>query len=417
MNEDAHKQLRHVFQVISGATPQSSNPEYFDGDILWVTPEDVGSLGGYWLRDTRRKLTREGYESCGTRMATPFSIVLTKRAPIGQLAVLAKEACSNQGCFLLTPRSETDSRFFYYWLQSKTEYLQTLGRGSTFMELSTDDLKSLTCPNPIISRQHVVADFLDREAARTDALLTAKTRVLDLLEEKRKALITRAVTRGLDPKVPLRDTGVPWLGKIPAHWQIVPLRFLVDITGGATPDTGNADLWDGDIPWVSPKDMKQGVINDSMDHVSELALSSSALRLIDPFAVLIVVRGMILAHSFPVAVTTRQVTINQDMKALLCRESLAPLYLRDFLVGLAPRLVSICEESAHGTRKLESEILGRCQVCVPPLSEQMAIVARIEHETAKLDDLQAATDRTITLLKERRSALIAAAVTGEMKVS
>ena len=131
----AHKQLRHVFAVISGATPDSGNPEYWDGDILWATPEDVSSLDSYWLRDTRRKITQAGYESCGTATARPGSIVLTKRAPIGQLAVLAEEACSNQGCFLLTPRRETDTRFFYYWLSPQTARLQVLGRGSTFMEL------------------------------------------------------------------------------------------------------------------------------------------------------------------------------------------------------------------------------------------------------------------------------------------
>jgi type I restriction enzyme S subunit len=162
--------------------------------------------------------------------------------------------------------------------------------------------------------------------------------------------------------------------------------------------------------------MKQDEIKDAEDHVSTLALSSSALRLIDPVVVLIVVRGMILAHSFPTAVTTQPVTINQDMKALRCRELLEPRYLRDFLRGLEALLVSITEESAHGTRRLESEVLGRFQVCMPPIDEQRAIVAHIAGETAKLDALRAATERTIALLRERRAALICAAVTGRMTI-
>ncbi len=110
------------------------------------------------VKDTRRRITQAGYDACGTSTAPPGSIVLTKRAPIGQLGILAAEACTNQGCFLLTPRRETDTRFFYYWLSVQTARLQVLGRGSTFMELSTDELKSLNVPDPPLSRQRAIAD-------------------------------------------------------------------------------------------------------------------------------------------------------------------------------------------------------------------------------------------------------------------
>jgi type I restriction enzyme S subunit len=256
--------------------------------------------------------------------------------------------------------------------------------------LNAEELGDVELMLPPFDVQRAIADYLDRETAPLDALVAAKERLLGLVAEKRRALITRAVTRGLNPHAPLRDSGLPWLAEIPSHWELIPLRFLVDIVGGATPATGKAELWDGDIPWVSPKDMKRDEIEDAEGHVSALALSSSAVRLIDPMAVLIVVRGMILAHSFPTAVTAQPVTINQDMKALRCRELLEPHYLRDLFRGLEARLVSIAEESAHGTRKLESEVLGRFQVCVPPIDEQRAIVAHIAAETAKLDALHAA---------------------------
>ena len=155
---------------------------------MWVTPEDLSSLDSYWLEDTRRKITQVGYESCGTTTAPRGSIVLTKRAPIGQVAVLAEPCCSNQGCFLLTPRRDQDSRYYYYWLSVQTDRLQVLGRGSTFMELSTDELKSLHIPQPPLSRQCAIADYLDRETARIDGLIAAKERLLHILAEKRRAL-------------------------------------------------------------------------------------------------------------------------------------------------------------------------------------------------------------------------------------
>jgi type I restriction enzyme S subunit len=410
-------QLRHVFEIVSGSTPESGNPDYWDGDIAWVTPEDVSQTEGGVLRDTRRKLTLKGFANSGAMMAGTGGIVLTKRAPIGQLAMLGIDACSNQGCFLLSAKSGVEPRFFFYVLANSVPLLQALGRGSTFMELSTDDLKSLRVPVPLLHTQVATADFLDRETARLDALVAAKQRQLDLLAEKRRAVIATAVTRGPDSKVKLRDSGVPWLGEIPGHWPLVPLRYLVSFLSGGTPDKGNADFWSGGtIPWVSPKDMKVEVIDDSEDHITEAAVDGSATRIVPVGSVLVVVRGMILAHSLPVAVTSAPVTINQDIKALVCGERLLPDFLRIVLEGQSRLLLSLADSSAHGTKKLETEVLQRLEVPAPALDEQRAIVDHIARETAKLDALRAATERTIVLLKGRRTALIAAAVTGQINV-
>ena len=250
-------------------------------------------------------------------------------------------------------------------------------------------------------------------------LKEAEEKIVLLLRKvmKRRALVTHAVTRGVDPGAPRRDSGVPWLGEIPAHWDIVALRFLVDVSSGATPDTGNPEYWDGEIPWVSPKDMKQNEITDTQDHVSEVALAESTLRLIKPGAVLIVVRGMILTHRFPAALNRTEVTINQDMKALHCRPTLAPQYLRDFFRGFENHIVSLADSSAHGTRKIDTEVLGRLEIPLPPLSEQRKIVRYIDEVTSRLDSLQSAIGNSMTLLEERRDSVIAAAVTGQLEVT
>jgi type I restriction enzyme S subunit len=343
------------------------------------------------------------------------AIIVGRKGSYGKVNWTSEPCFASDTTFFIDSSTTCHDLRWVYWL------LQTLHLDEGTDEAAVPGLNRESAYDkemiyPPRQLQRAIAAYLDRETARLDGLVASKERVLGLLAEKRRALIARAVTRGIDPCVPLRDSGIPWLGEIPAHWELIPLRFLVDIVGGATPDTGKAEFWDGDIPWVSPKDMKRDEIKDAEDHVSTLALSSSALRLIAPVVVLIVVRGMILAHSFPTAVTTQPVTINQDMKALRCRELIEPRYLRDFLRGLEAQLVSIAEESAHGTRKLESEVLGRFQVCVPPIDEQRAIVAHITAETAKLEALRAATERTIALLKERRTALIAAAVTGRLHI-
>ena len=320
---------------------------------------------------------------------------------------------------LLRPlKHKMDGAFLFRCLQAKPVrvQLELAANGVTRFGIPKSEIGTMTLPVPPLHQQHAIADYLDRETARLDALVAAKERVLALLAEKRRALIIRAVTRGLDPSAPLRDSGVPWLGEIPAHWEAVALRFLVDLTIGGTPDTGNPEYWDGEIPWVSPKDMKQEEITDTKDHVSEMALSESTLRLIEPGAVLIVVRGMILNHSFPVALNRRQVTINQDMKALRCRQGLTPHYLRDFFRGFEDHTVSLADFSTHETRKLDTEVLGRLEIPLPPLSEQQQIKIYIDEATSRLDSLHSATRSSMDLLKERRAALIAASVTGRIDI-
>ncbi len=316
--------------------------------------------------------------------------------------------------------SAFDRKFAYYVYSSQP----VRGLISAEMKSATrshqranpEDITKVWLPVPPLPHQRAIADYLDRETARIDALIAAKERVLRLLAEKRQALITRAVTRGLDPTAPMRDSGIPWLGEIPAHWQTVALRFLVSFASGATPDTARSEYWDGEIPWVSPKDMKRDEIADAEDHVSELALSEGLLRLVAPTAVLVVVRGMILAHSFPTAVTAASVTINQDMKALRCSKSLLPHYLRDFFRGYEQYIVALADSSAHGTRKIETATLGGLEIPLPPVDEQRAIVGYVRSATSRLDNLHGVTELTITLLRERRSGLIAAAVTGQTEV-
>ena len=193
--------LRRIFSVTSGATPASDRPEFWNGEILWVTPEDLSGLDGYWLRTTNRKITARGYESCGTTIVPAESIVLSKRAPIGQLALLAKPACSNQGCFLLSPRDGVDSRFFYFWLSSRVDHLRHLGQGSTFMELSGDDLKAIRMPYPPIQIQRRIADYLDRETARMDGLTKEAEGTIRLVKERRSSLISEAISRSIDMEV------------------------------------------------------------------------------------------------------------------------------------------------------------------------------------------------------------------------
>lgn len=205
---------------------------------------------------------------------------------------------------------------------------------------------------------------------------------------------------------------VPWLGILRADWPLVPLRYLVRFLSGGTPDKGNADFWTGGtIPWVSPKDMKVDRINDSEDHITDAALDGSATQLVPVGSVLVVVRGMILVHTLPVAVTTGPVTINQDIKALVCGSRILPEFLHAVLAGQAEWLLSQADSSAHGTKKIETEVLQRFEVPCPSLELQTKIVTAMRSQATELDGVVAAKQRVLGLLAEKRKAIIATAVT------
>ena len=410
MRAVASKQLRHVLSVTSGATPESGKPEYWDGDIRWVTPEDVSGLDGYWLSETRRRITQNGYDSCGTSLAPRGSIVLTKRAPIGQLAVLAEPACSNQGCFLLTPRAEQDSRYYYYWLAMQADRLQVLGRGSTFMELSTDELKALQVPEPLPQQQRGIANYLDRETARIDALIAAKEQVLALLAEKRRALITRAVTRGLDPHAPLRDSGIPWLGEIPAHWETRKFTRSVAIAEGQVDPEIEPYA---SMPLIAPDHIESGTGRLLRLETASEQGAISGKYLCQPGEV---IYSKIRPALRKVALAPSVCLCSADMYPMRAVDALSPGYLMMYLLAEPFSTWAILESARVAMPKINREALIDVRIPLPPHQEQEFIVRHITRETAKLDNVSAATVPTITLLKERRSALIVAAVTGQIDV-
>lgn len=269
-------------------------------------------------------------------------------------------------------------------------------------------------PVPPIDEQKAIAHFLCYKTAQIDALIAKKEALLAKLAEKRTALISHAVTKGLDPSAPMKDSGVEWLGEIPAHWQFKRLRFLTTMTGGMTPNTGTPEYWNGDIPWVSPKDMKREWLSGSIDNLTEKALSDTGIRLHESGRVLIVVRGMILAHTFPVATNEVPVTINQDMKAL--STSLNSEYLAILLRGIQSLVLSIVGESAHGTKVLRTDLFKNIVLPVPPYEEQGRIVTEVRRLTEQADRWSQIVQLAIARLIEYRSALITNAVTGKIDV-
>ena len=279
-----------------------------------------------------------------------------------------------------------------------------------------DQFKQICSPLPPTSEQAAIARFLAWATNRLDRAIGAKRRIITLLQEQKQAIIHRAVMQGLDPSVPLKDSGIPWLGEIPEHWEVKKIRSLAEVYGGMTPSKSAERYWTGDTPWISPKDMKQFEITGSIAHISDAAVRETGIAAIPFPAVLFVVRGMILARKLPVAVTRIPVTLNQDMKGLMPRVDISAEYLAFLLSGAQKEILGLVEEAGHGTKCLRTDSWASFEVPLPARQEQNAICNFILSANSAIDNAALRLDSEITLLREYRTRLIADVVTGKLDV-
>ena len=202
-----------------------------------------------------------------------------------------------------------------------------------------------------------------------------------------------------------------------AHSKNSPQRTLeqlVQLRGGGTPSKSEPRFWHGRIPWITPKDMKRRELSDSIDHISEEATKESPAKLIEPGAVLVVVRGMILAHTFPVAVLGAPAAINQDMKAFVPGPDVDSEYLCSTLWAFNNDVLELVDRSSHDTRKLRTEKLMAFSIPVPPLEEQRCILAELDAVQAKLNAVKSLQEETTAELDAMLPAILDKAFKGEL---
>jgi type I restriction enzyme S subunit len=329
-----------------------------------------------------------------------------------------KEVCAlNQHIFRVVAR-DIEKRELYWILKAVTAHVEDQAHGIIGMvHITKSDLGAISVPIPEESEQAKIASFLDRETTKIDALIAEQQRLIELLQEKRQAVISHAVTKGLNPNAPMKDSGVEWLGEVPEHWVVKPIRHTHAKRSGGTPSKSEERYWlDGTIPWASSKDLKKEVIHDTLDHITEAAVFESGAELQPVEAVFVCVRGMILAHTFPVTMPRVPMAINQDLKALIPCSGISANYLAILLRGAAKEILARVDEAAHGTKVLRMNDFNSMPVAIPPPEEQEQISRFVEEEFDNIAKLVERSSKGIDLLQERRSALISAAVTGQIDV-
>lgn len=320
-----------------------------------------------------------------------------------------------RGLCAIQVRSELLGSFLFYYLDDLGRHALSRGAtGSTFDSVTGDDVAGLSIPLPPLPTQRAIASYLDRETARIGTLIEKKERLLELLEEKRTALITRAVTKGLDPDVPMKDSGVEWLGEVPAHWEVVRINHLGRRESGHTPDRKHPEYWDGGIPWVSLNDSSRlrevDVIEETTYEISPLGLANSSARLL-PRGTVVFSRDATVGLC---GILGREMAVSQHFVGWVCGGRVLPDFLLLVLRHSKPQLERLTMGATISTIGLSDIALLLSPV--PPTDEQARIVHSSTEAARKIDALSARITRAIALLKEYRSALISAAVTGQIEV-
>ena len=337
---------------------------------------------------------------------------------IGKSAVnlIDGKAVCGGDLIILRPDTPVHPRFLGYACDSSNAATQKamMGRGATVKHIYPDELRHLALCVPPPDEQIAIAAFLDRETAKIDALVAEQERLLELLKEKRQAVISHAVTKGLDPEASTKPSGVEWLGDIPSHWAVRPVRSMATVVRGASPrPAGDPRFFDGDsLPWITVAEVTKDDEIRLRETESRLTVAGVGQSRIFPSGTLIYTNsGVTLGVP---KILAMDACGNDGIVGLLDLDgSVAIEYL---YLSLSSLTATIRERVRQGSGQpnLNTDIVKAIPVAVPPLSEQRAIVEYARHSVSSVDSLIASSRAVADLACERRSALISAAVTGQI---
>ena len=409
----ADKVVRLFAVIGSGTTPRTDVEAYYDGDIPWV---QSGDLGEWMITGTSKTVTEDAIRNTSALVLyeAPFIAIAMYGASIGNMSIIEVDSCVNQACCVLS-NCKAVMRYYAYALDSAKRYLIDHGIGGTQPNISQQVIRGLWLPQPSIHEQRAIADYLDAKTAEIDALVADCEREVGLLREYRKAVISEAVTKGLDPDAPMRDSGVEWIGEIPERWDVVGfktyLNGIVDYRG-RTPEKV-----DDGVFLITGRNIKQGRIH--------YELSQEYMRREDYDTIMsrgrLKVGNVLFTMEAPLGeaalIDRNDCAAAQRIIQLCCNEDeLFGAFLVYWI--MSNEFQSNLQTYATGSTAsgIKASKLGMLRLMHPPMEAQHSIVDYLNAKTAEIDSLIDAKQQMADKLREYRKSLISEAVTGKFKV-
>jgi len=406
-NEWKSIQIKHLFNLLSGATP-SPDTENWDGEVKWITPADYKTKDKY-VSCGKRNLSTKGFSSCSTTIIPKGSIIFSKRAPIGTVAINIEELCTNQGCLSCVSKTTICNDYFYYVLSVGTEHFELLGSGTTFKEISSNIFANCKLPFPIFSEQKRISTYLDRKCSEIDSLKSDIQKQIETLEQYKRSVITEAVTKGLNPDVEMRDSGIAWIGDIPKHWITHPIYFYFGERKNKNTLGLETNLLSLSYGRIIRKDINSngGLLPESFNTYNIIEKND------------IIIRPTDLQNdkrSLRTGIAREHGIITSAYIAMKAIKPLNPEYFYYLLHTYD--IMKVFYNMGNGVRQgLNFSEFSRLMVFEPTIEEQNAIVTYLKDKCDEIDLAMSEKKQQIETIKEYKKSLIFEYVTGKKELN
>lgn len=410
--------LKHALKEMgSGGTPDTSDSVNWgvDGDgTPWVAIGDMSQVNV--VLSTMKTVSESGIRNKQLRIWPKETLLFSMYASLGHTAILHIPAAINQAILALVPKEDCDQRFMTWWFRFLRIHLIESASTNTQDNLNAQKVANLPFFRIGVREQQSMVTFLDRETTKIDNLVNEQERLLTLLAEKRQAVISRAVTQGLDPSVPMKDSGVEWMGPIPVHWEVRRVKSVIAfITSG--PRGWSERVGDDGCLFIQSGDLndRMEVAFDTTNRVQVEDDAESRRTCLRAGDVVVCITGARTGNVAVCEVVPEPAHVNQHLCIIRLSPKALPTFVGHALKEGFGRIHFYL--SQYGLKQgLSLDDVKSTPLAVPPVKEQEAIITFIKGQVRRFDMLTVEAGHTIRLLKERRVALISAAVTAKIDV-
>jgi len=406
--------LKYVSEIITGNTPSKNIDEnYINGRHLWIKPDGLNSFKP--TNDCKERISDVGLSE--TRIVPPYSVLINGIGNIGKFGFSELKSTTNQQIHSVVFDSNVNKKFGLYLISNLTDEMNKHSEKVVISIYTKSKLSNLDIVLPPLHEQEQIVSYLDKKTAIIDTLITSKAQKINLLKENRTALINHVITKGLNPNVKLKDSGVEWIGEIPEHWEMKRLSNFGAFSKGRgikkdeVIEKGLSCIRYGEIYTKYDR-----VVFETFSFISEETSKNSLF--VSKGTVLFTGSGETISEigKSIVWMGEQQIFVGGDIITLVLNNKLNPLFVSYLLntnfVQYQKSLVGKGEIIVHIYAKNIKEI----KTPLPPFSEQNQIVKYLDTHTQEIDELISLEEKKIVTLKEYRQALISEVVTGKIKV-
>jgi type I restriction enzyme S subunit len=406
--------VKHNFSFKTGFTPPSGKTEYYeDGKHIWINISDLQEKEIY---DSANKITDKAIEDYKPNIVPKGSLLYSFKLSVGRVGFNMVDCYTNEAIFSIDPNGSANLNFFYYSLPE--QIIKNANENIYGAKILNQELiKNAVLVVPTPEEQTAIANYLDRKTAEIDELIADKKRLLELYEEEKTAIINQAVTKGINPEVPMKDSGIEWLGEIPEHWEVLPIKYTANVQTGRTPKIANSDIdffENGDTNWYTPGDFNGNeILKESKRKIISEAFEKNQVELFPKQSIYLVSIGATIGK---VSLSESEASANQQINIIsFNKEKVIPHWGYYFIVGNKEMVLN---EADYTTLPILNQTkLKNVLIAFPNIEEQKNIIAHVNDELDRLRLIVGNTKKLIDLLTEYRTALISEVVTGKIKVT